>query len=367
MGGKQRRDEKKQRSRYQRGPIENLSSKEYHSLNLFGNLRSCFSKRIQVRTPCAATCTKKGSKSKRSGCLGQSSREQRRPKFGSQKSIGRELPIPQFGPFTAESAIGTSNQKKTKSVNGQTETRTFGFNFALFCLYLIFAASIINITVATHNFHGLKSCSDYQRSCLQRLGGIWMGQEHWLMEQQLPLMSSIGTQFVARSGMEDAISAGICQGRPFGGVSIAWSPNLNNIVKPLANFRHKRVVCVETNGENENLLFICVYMPFFDSSKRDECMTETTDAISMVETIIDSHPLHSIIIGGDLNTELKGDSPFDPLWHDLTVKYNLSCCDQFISGNDNYTYKHESLGHRKWNDHFFVSNSLITKTKDIPS
>ena len=68
-----------------------------------------------------------------------------------------------------------------------------------------------------------------------------------------------------------------------------------------------------------------------DSSKREECMLETMDAISMVETIIDAHPLHSIIIGGDLNTELKGDSPFDPLWHDLTVKYNLSCCDQFIS------------------------------------
>ena len=63
------------------------------------------------------------------------------------------------------------------------------------------------------------------------------------MEQQLPLLSSIGTQYVARSGMEDAISARICQGRPFGGVCIAWSPNMNNIVKPLANFRHKSGQC----------------------------------------------------------------------------------------------------------------------------
>ena len=99
-------------------------------------------------------------------------------------------------------------------------------------------------------------------------------------------------------------------------------------------------------------------------------MTETTDAISMVETIIDAHPLHSIIIGGDLNTELKGASPFDPLWRDLTLKYNLSCCDQFISGNNNYTYNHESLGHRKWKAHedvylFHVLASKISLYDDV--
>ena len=66
-----------------------------------------------------------------------------------------------------------------------------------------------------------------------------MGQEIWLTEQQLSNMSILGTQFVARSGMEDAISSGILRGRPFGGVSIAWSPDLNSIIKPLVNFKHK--------------------------------------------------------------------------------------------------------------------------------
>ena len=54
-------------------------------------------------------------------------------------------------------------------------------------------------------------------------------------------------------------------------------------------------------------------MPFFNSSQRAQCLTETIDVIAMLETIIEAHPHHSVIIGGDWNTELKGNSPFDPL------------------------------------------------------
>ena len=124
-----------------------------------------------------------------------------------------------------------------------------------------------------------------------------MGQELWLTERQLSSLSKLGTQFTARSAMEDAISSGILRGRPFGGVSISWSPKLNPLVRPLTNFRHKRVVGVEIDTEHNKTLFISIYMPFFDASKRDKC----DDTIPMLETILDLHPLHSFIIGGDFN------------------------------------------------------------------
>ena len=66
-----------------------------------------------------------------------------------------------------------------------------------------------------------------------------MGQELWLTERQLSTMSNLGTQLTARSAMEDAISTGIFRGRPFGGVSIAWSPKLNPFIRPLTHFRTK--------------------------------------------------------------------------------------------------------------------------------
>ena len=147
-----------------------------------------------------------------------------------------------------------------------------------------------------------------------------MGQELWLMERQLPVLAELGVQFAARSGMENAASSGVHRGRPFGGVSIAWASNLNHVVKPLANYRHHRIVCVELLAVPNPILLASVYMPFYDTSNREECILETIDAISMMEGIIEDHPHHQIIIGGDLNTELEGNSPFDVYFEGICFK-----------------------------------------------
>ena len=170
-------------------------------------------------------------------------------------------------------------------------------------------------------------------------------------------MQKLGFQFTAQSGMEQAVSAGLLRGRPFGGVSIAWSHDLDHAVKPISNFRHKRVVAVELMSENKKFLLISVYMPFFDASNRDECLAEASDALSMIEIIIENHPQHLVIIGGDLNTQLKGDSPFDSLWQDVSTRNQLAyCCDLFPS--DGYTFRQEKLGQHKFLDHFLVSCQL---------
>ena len=185
-----------------------------------------------------------------------------------------------------------------------------------------------------------------------------MGQELWLSEKQLPLLQQLGTQFVARSGMEDAVSGGILVGRPFGGVSVSWSPDLDHAIFPITNFRHKRVVGIELKTGQNALLLLCVYMPFYNSSRRAECLSETVDAISMLETIIEQHPHHKVIVGGDLNTELKGNSPFDQHWFNFMSRNKLASCDaQFPP--DTITYHHQSLDQKKWNDHFLVSASMI--------
>ena len=92
-------------------------------------------------------------------------------------------------------------------------------------------------------------------------------------------------------------------------------------------------------------------------------MNEAVDVVTMVENIIEAHPLHHVIIGGDFNTELNGASPFDQLWIELMEKHNLDCTDNLVNGNISYTYHHESLGHKKWNDHFLVSHQLVLGAK----
>ena len=187
-----------------------------------------------------------------------------------------------------------------------------------------------------------------------------MAQELWLSEQQLPQLQKLDAQYVARSGMEDAISSGILKGRPFGGVSITWSHDLNHVVTPLTNYQHKRVVAVEMVTADCNYLFISVYMPFYDSRNRDATIVETIDTIAMLDLIIHDHPRHRIVIGGDLNTELRDQSPFDPPWRDFVSKNKLAYCSQFLPPNA-YTYHHVSLGHKKLNDHFLISQSIASE------
>ena len=83
-----------------------------------------------------------------------------------------------------------------------------------------------------------------------------MAQELWLTEKQLTQLHQLGTQFVARSGMEEAVSSGVLRGRPFGGVSIAWSSDLNHVITPLPNYKHKRVVPIELHSSDKNLIVI---------------------------------------------------------------------------------------------------------------
>ncbi len=185
-----------------------------------------------------------------------------------------------------------------------------------------------------------------------------MAQEHWLSEKKIPSLQQLDAQFVARSGMEDALTSRIYPGRPFGGVCICWSQDLNHLIVPLTKHKHKRVVAIEMNAGNQKILLICAYMPFFNQSKRQECMAEYIDAVSFIELLIEEHPQHLVVIGGDLNTELRDNSPFDPLWKNMMSKNGFASCDRFAT-SPQYTYRHDSLNQTKFNDHFIISKVFL--------
>ena len=232
------------------------------------------------------------------------------------------------------------------------------FTFILVAITFNVPPVINNLKIATFNLHGFSQSSQYLKESIQTHGGIWLVQEHWLSEQQLHQLQQLNCQYVARSGMEDALSSGVFRGRPFGGVALCWSPDLNHVIVPVTNYKHKRIAAVEVKTQNRNILLVTVYMPFFNGSSRAQCMNETIDAISMMEIMLSDYPDHDIVIGGDLNTELKGESPFDTLWNGFCTKYSLSCCDTLVS-SIHHTYRHETLNQSKFNDHFLVSQDIL--------
>ena len=167
------------------------------------------------------------------------------------------------------------------------------------------------------------------------LAGFGWGKKHWLSNKQLHLFQSIQAQYYAFSGMEEAVSSGVLRGRPFGGVSIAWSSDLNHAIVPLSQYKHKRVVAIQLETNQSNIIFISVYMPFLDSRTRGICRAETIETISMIEKVISDHPNHVFVIGGDLNCELTGASPFDEYWSNFSSKNRLGLALFFTSQYDN--------------------------------
>ena len=84
-------------------------------------------------------------------------------------------------------------------------------------------------------------------------------------------MNDLNVEYVARSGMEDALSAGVLRGPPFVGVRISWSPDMNSLVVPLTNYKHKRIVAVELKTAETPIIIMSIYMPFFNTSKGGTC------------------------------------------------------------------------------------------------
>ena len=118
----------------------------------------------------------------------------------------------------------------------QVGPRVLQLILSLYCIVINFAATNLtnkHFVVASHNLHSFKKSSVFHKQCIKNRPGIWMAQELWLPERRLSELSRLGVQYVARSGMEDSVSGGIYCGRPHGGVSIAWAPELDHVIKPL--------------------------------------------------------------------------------------------------------------------------------------
>ena len=332
-----------------------VNSKVFHHATS-GSSQLCDSMRKRQTMPFAECSIKLGSKSGMSGCSIRDSKGQRRPKSRLQEPTKKKPKRDQSGPCTAKSATGILPPKKAKLTNG---SKIHPLNYPwILCLFFIFAATLKDITIASHNLHSFKQSVAYHKACIEKHGGLWFGQELWLSQNQLSELQQLGSRFVAHSGMEQSVSNGLLVGRPYGGVSISWSSDLDHLISPLPNFKHKRVVGVELKGSYTPVLMLCVYMPFFNSSRRTESIVETIDTIAMLDTMIEQHPDHHVIIGGDFNSELKGDSPFDPYWEDFRAKNQLAYCSSHFP-SDSITYHHKSLDQRKWIDHFMVSQCLL--------
>jgi len=82
-------------------------------------------------------------------------------------------------------------------------------------------ASALSLNIASHNRHGLAQGASLLYD-LCKTSDIVLMQEHWLPPFSLDSLYNFSDTMLcyASSAMEEAITAGVLRGRPFGGVAI---------------------------------------------------------------------------------------------------------------------------------------------------
>ena len=176
-------------------------------------------------------CKTMASRSKMSIFSTPSGKGRNRRKCKWRSNIEIEPRTKTFGHCTVGSRIGSGRRNQTMGQRQLCLSDLISItHLCLFLVTVIFNVQTKNIMIGSHNLHQFKTASSYHKSCLQTHGGIWMAQELWLTEQQLPLLHQLGMQFFARSGMEESVSSGVFRGRPHRGVSMGQFKRVVSII-----------------------------------------------------------------------------------------------------------------------------------------
>ena len=137
----------------------------------------------------------------------------------------------------------------------------------------------------------------------ERVGAdILLLQEHWLFDCYLHRLSEISQYIGARKAVDTNDPILPVQMPPgYGGVAVLWKKDIDHLVK-VCSEGGNRIQCVELNGE-DRLLIISVDMPCKGLTDNIEDFRDCVDQLN--EIVNKCKPTHKIIIGGDINEELK--------------------------------------------------------------
>lgn len=152
-----------------------------------------------------------------------------------------------------------------------------------------------NIKLYSFNCFSVKRSVECVRD-LCRTADIICLQELWLLQEDIPFLSSIHPdfEFTGKSAVDSG--AGILRGRPFGGVAVLWRKSLFTSVS-VVQCNSVRMTGIKARISDRSLLVLSVYMPT-DSS---ENLTEFVECLGELAAIVDDCQMDSVFILGDFN------------------------------------------------------------------
>lgn len=216
----------------------------------------------------------------------------------------------------------------------------------------------IAVKICSYNMHGFKNGLPMARE-LCKTHDLILLQEHWLLKNNLDKLDSIDRDFMSfnLSSMNAKSASGIMIGRPFGGVGILWRKNLANCIEILEGDENDgKFLSIMLHSGTYDIVITCVYFPCL--SALNEYTISSSAIISHIDSMLTNYPTAKHIIAGDFNFECTNNIGFN-LFSEVVKDYGLYACDELhVNKVLGHTYRHETLNHFSWIDHFFISNDL---------
>ena len=218
--------------------------------------------------------------------------------------------------------------------------------------------NIVELKICSYNCRSLKSamydvlqlCETHDVVCLQ---------EHWLLPNELSMLSDIHSDFYGFGYSAVDISSTILIGRPYGGTAILYRKHLAPYIT-FVEYLDSRLTAVIFSSAIGPILVCSVYMP---TDYNDECsLIMYQDVCAKIQACFDDSDCVQVLIIGDLNCH--SESRFFPFLSQLVFGNNWMLSD-VNRLSDVYTYFSDSGLTVSWLDHVICSSGIDSRVSDI--
>jgi len=216
---------------------------------------------------------------------------------------------------------------------------------------------LTSVNVVSYNCRSLKNSVQVVKD-LCKTSDIVLLQEHWLLPQDLHLLSELDDDFLAFGTSPVNTEEGILQGRPYGGVAVLWRQNIGLEVS-IESCDEDRILAASVKSGDRQMLLVCVYMPTDCVNHADLFM----ENLGKIESLSNDLGISNICIMGDFNT--RPDGRFAPMLYEFCQDNNLHVSDVELLPNDTFTYFSDAHGTTSWLDHCVCSETMHNNIIDM--
>ena len=175
-------------------------------------------------------------------------------------------------------------------------------------------------------------------------------QEHWLLTDQLPILSSFHADFSAVSVSGVNSDEFVC-GRPYGGCAILYRSSLSSCITPISTSSNRFCSLRIQDNSGISILLVNVYMPSQSS------LSDYLDILGVLEGFIESYRCDVNIIAGDFNIDFSRVNSSANYLSTFMSSFDLVACDLAYGSSISYTYQRDDGSVCSWIDHILCNAS----------